>query len=240
MKWIQCAPRFRLSLLISIDLCNSSSFGADSQPSQILRHVTRGPLDVSNDGPLDENNSWLDEDSNSATSRAAPQYHYHGLAVTQSQSPFDDSHAGQDSQKENTPTIAENVSFSLLNQSPPVSTKEPLVPETPTSPHVSKPTKAVSFASPRVTSPLHPSELRQSRSLHPPASRRRSPSPVSQDSFAGPIFRKDPEQEFLAVSKQFAVPLSELGVSPEVRFLLPFSRHDLKLDHVCRIRCSPP
>lgn len=222
MKWIPCAPRFPPLLLIILDLCFSSSFGADSQPSQILREVLRGALDVSNDGPLDEHNSWIDEDSNSATSRAAPQYHYHGLAATQSQSQFDDSHIGQDSQKENTPANAENISMSLLHQSPSLSTKESLVPETVTSPCVPKPTKAVSFASPRVTSPVHPSELRQSRSLHSPASRRRSPSPVSQDSFAGPAFRKDPEQEFLAATKQFTVPLSELGVSPDASPCLTF------------------
>lgn len=209
-----------------IDLCYSSSFGVDSQPSQILREVLRGPFDISNDGPPDENSSWIEEDSDPSASIVAPQYHYHGLAVTQTQSQFDDSHVGQDSQKENTPATAENISASLANQSPSFSTKDPSipidqtravnVPETPPSPSVPRPTKAVSFASPRTTTPNVPVDLRQSRSLQTPASRRRSPSPVSQDSFAGPAFRKDLEQEFIATSKQFIQPLSEFGISPEV------------------------
>lgn len=49
----------------------------------------------------------------------------------------------------------------------------------------------------------------------PPISNRyrRSPSPASQDSFGGPV-SQDPEAQYLAATKAFHVPLSDLGGTP--------------------------
>ena len=81
------------------------------------------------------------------------------------------------------------------------------------SPFRNKAGKAISFQSPRATgapaSPekaVQPSKSMPSRSGH---YYRRSPS---QDSFAGPV-SQDPERQFFASTKQFDVPLSELGIA---------------------------
>jgi hypothetical protein len=195
---------------------------AESQPSQILREVLRVAKDPPKDTPPNELDSYMDDDSPAAGSRIAPRYHYHGLAVTQTESQLDDSPVPQ---KESTIGFVDDMNEGHDNQTLSFSLKNPFdTIDSSRSAHlagarhpscVPKTTKAVSFVSPRTITGTNQVKIKQPRPLQP-SSGPRSPSPASQDSFAGPPLRRDPEQEFLAASKQFCVPLSELGISPEV------------------------
>ncbi|KAG6332536.1 hypothetical protein ID866_6555, partial [Astraeus odoratus] len=76
-------------------------------------------------------------------------------------------------------------------------------------------TRALSFEPPSNSKNFKPRSVIHTAKSMPPISNRyrRSPSPQSQDSFGGPVPR-DPEAQFLATTKQFNVPLSDLGETP--------------------------
>ncbi|KAI0721096.1 hypothetical protein C8T65DRAFT_632199 [Cerioporus squamosus] len=77
--------------------------------------------------------------------------------------------------------------------------------------------KAVSFVSPSRLPSRPPAQLDRASTLParamppPPRPRPRSPSPTSQDSFAGPLPQSDPAKAFIAQTRTFAIPLSQLG-----------------------------
>ncbi|KAI0709231.1 hypothetical protein C8Q76DRAFT_813486 [Earliella scabrosa] len=76
--------------------------------------------------------------------------------------------------------------------------------------------KAVSFISPSRSAPRPQGVIDRfstvpARQMPPPPTRPRSPSPASQDSFAGPLPQPDPVKAFIAQAKNFTIPLSQLG-----------------------------
>ena len=103
--------------------------------------------------------------------------------------------------------------------------------------------KAVSFASPSRPISRPPAQLDRASTLPardmppPPRPRPRSPSPMSQDSFAGPLPQSDPAKAFIAQTRNFAIPLSQLGETqstsdeegplPIVSDMWTSRRHDL-------------
>ncbi|KIM87177.1 hypothetical protein PILCRDRAFT_815647 [Piloderma croceum F 1598] len=182
------------------------------------------------------------DSSSSSMRHPTTRYHFHGLASTQTQTQHEACVENEGSQKENTPTSGELKAATGLNSQPcspraitakipskmPNSdiTGQPLgykgtvamttnPPLFVSSEHASasrnKTAKAVSFQSRTTGAPASPAKgVRQSRTMQPRSSHyyRRSPS---QDSFAGPL-SQDPEKQFFASTRQFDVPLSELGL----------------------------
>ncbi|KAF9648083.1 hypothetical protein BDM02DRAFT_3116022 [Thelephora ganbajun] len=189
----------------------------ESQASQIVREALRGGVDTPKQITQEEPQVYVEDNLTSSDIKSSPHYHYHGLAVTQSQ----DGHGGEDSQGSQETShssvtgLGQNV-VSLDHLAPPLSPKSPSdANEPPGTPSPSKAGKTVSFVSPQ-RPPVTP--LRKSRSLHTPA--RRSPSPQSQDSFAGSI-PISPQAAFLAKSKRFGLPLSQLENSLEDSMFSP-------------------
>lgn len=77
-------------------------------------------------------------------------------------------------------------------------------------------TRAISCGPPHSKTSEPPSLAHPTKSMPPMMNRyRRSPSPPSQDSFGGPV-SQDPVEQFLAVTKQFNVPLSDLGAPTQL------------------------
>ena len=149
------------------------------------------------------------------------QYNLHGLAPSQDQPQPTEDASGQsgseDSQKENTPTHIEQSAGSRF-QIETVTNKGsssrgssatsvgplsefPLPQQTKTVSFKVKATAPQSIDLPKTSENPPPMRLR----------RRRSPSPLSQDSFAGPTALDDPDI-FVATSRQFERPLEELGL----------------------------
>ena len=209
-----CSSRFWMN--VTIPPFSNASLLPESQATQIVREALRGgvstPKPITHEEPAEV---YVDDNLTSSDIKSTPHYHYHGLAVSQSQSQFggrggDDSQGSQETSHSSITGPGPTV-VTLDHLAPPLSPKSPYnANEPPGTPSRSKAGKSVSF-----TSPQHPpvTPLRKSRSLHAPA--RRSPSPESQDSFAGSI-SVNPEEAFLAKSKRFGLPLSQLENSPEV------------------------
>jgi hypothetical protein len=210
----------------------------ESQASQIVREALHGGiLSTPKNVTQKEPEVYVEENLTPSEVKSTPHYHYHGLATTQSPSQFDDrggedSQGSQETSKSSVTGPGHNPAISIDHLVPPSSPKSPSnandPPGTPSPPNAGK---AVSFVSPQ----RHPvTPLRKSRSLHTHS--RRSPSPQSQDSFAGSI-PVNPEAAFLAKSKRFGLPLSQLEDSVEVseiKYLL------FLLIETSRIQCSPP
>jgi len=194
---------------------SNASLLHESQATQIVREALRGGVSTPKPITQEEPEVYVEDNLTSSDIKSTPHYHYHGLAVTQSQSQPDghgdgDSQGSQETTHSSVTGPAPNA-VSLEHLAPPLSPKSSLnANEKPGTPSPSKPGKTVSFVSPQ-RPPVTP--LRKSRSLHTPA--HRSPSPQSQDSFAGPI-PINPQEAFLAKSKRFGLPLSQLENSPEV------------------------
>ena len=186
-------------------------------------------------GTGDDANVTKDSFDSSSPSVRYPtaRYHFHGLAATQTQTQHEGYTENEGSQKENTPTSGELKAPVGFNPQPcsPRSSTTKVPPKMPnldiTAPPLGnkgtvamttdallfdKAAKAVSFQSPRITGvPGSPAKaVQQSKTTHPRSNHyyRRSPS---QDSFAGPV-SQDPEKQFFASTRQFDVPLSELGL----------------------------
>lgn len=167
-----------------------------------------------------------------------PVYHFHGLAVTQTQTSQSEEttfQLNESSQKENISTSARSRVNGDEASSDPDSSNTieapPKVPRIrvppadqaiPTHTSVTKP-KSPSNNPIFFNPPYTTTETNKDTSSRPPSTlattypiirTTRSPraelEEFSQDSFAGPI-SQDPEQQFLAVSKQFEIPLFELG-----------------------------
>lgn len=197
---------------------SNASLLPESQASQIVREALRGGVNTPKPITQEESEAYAEPNLTSSDIRSTPHYHYHGLAVTQSPTQHDsrdveDPQGSQETSHSSVagPELGPNA-VSPDHLPPPPSPKSPNnVNELPGTPSPSKPGKAVSFISPQ----RHPATpLKKSRSVHTPA--RRSPSPQSQDSFAGSI-PVDPQEAFLAKSKRFGLPLSQLENTPEVR-----------------------
>ena len=201
---------------VTVLLFSTGALLSESQPTQIVREALRGGISTPKPVTQAEPEVHVEENLTSSNIKSTPHYHYHGLAVTQSPTQYD-GHGGEDSQgsqetSRSSVTGPGQNDVSLDHLVPPLTPKSPLIAnEPPGTPSNSKPGKAVSFVSPRRPPVTH---LRKSRSLHTPA--HRSPSPQSQDSFAGSI-PINPQEAFLAKSKRFGLPLSQLENSPEVR-----------------------
>ena len=192
---------------------SNASLLPESQATQIVREALRGGVSTPKPITQEEPEVYVEDKFTPSDVKSTPHYHYHGLAMTQSPSQ-PGGHGGGDSQDSqvtsHSPVTGPNA-VSIDHLVPPLSPKSPSnANEPPGTPSPSKPGKAVSFVSPH-----HPpvTPLRKSKSLHTPA--RRSPSPQSQDSFAGSI-PINPQAAFLAKSKRFGLPLSQLENSPEV------------------------
>ena len=201
---------------VTIPTFSAGPLLSESQPTQILKEALRGGISTPKPIIQKEPEVSVEENLTSSDIKSTPHYHYHGLAVTQSPTQHD-GHGGEDSQGSQE-TSRSSVTgpgpngVSLDQLAPPLTPGvPPNVNKLPGTPSPSKPVKAVSFVSPQ-RPPVTP--LRMSRSLHTPA--HRSPSPQSQDSFAGSI-PINPQEAFLAKSKRFGLPLSQLENSPEVR-----------------------
>jgi len=201
---------------VTIPPFSNASLLPESQASQIVREALRGGVSTPKPITQEEPEVSVEENLTSSDIKSTPHYHYHGLAVTQSPTQHDghgdeDSQGSQETSRSSVTGPGPNAP-SLDHPVPPLTPKSPSnANELPGTPSSSKPGKAVSFVSPK-RPPVTP--LRKSRSLHTPA--HRSPSPQSQDSFAGSI-PINPQEAFLAKSKRFGLPLSQLENSPEVR-----------------------
>ena len=203
----------RFLMSVTFPPFSNASLLPESQASQIVREALRGGVSTPKPVPQEEPEAYVEGNLTSSDTKSTPHYHYHGLAVTQSQSLLEGHDGGdsQDSQETSRSSVTEPKAVSLDHIAPPLSPKSPSdANDPPGTPSPSKPGKAVSFVSPQ-RPPITP--LRKSKSLHTPA--RRSPSPQSQDSFAG-SFSVDPEAAFLAKSKRLGLPLSQLENSPGV------------------------
>ena len=187
----------------------------ESQATQIVREALHGGVSTPKQITQPEPEVFFEDNFTSSDIKSTPHYHYHGLAVTQSPTQ-PDFHGGEDSQESQETSRSSGMgdkpdAASLDHLAPPISPNSPSdMDGRPSTPSPSKAGKAVSFVSPR-RPPVTP--VKKSRSLHTPA--RRSPSPQSQDSFAGSI-PINPEAAFLAKSKRFGLPLSQLENSLEV------------------------
>ncbi|KAJ7109464.1 hypothetical protein C8R44DRAFT_802593 [Mycena epipterygia] len=97
-----------------------SGVAGESQPSQLLKNVLEPEPeeDISsrnNTIPVDEYDYYKDSSADSVNSHSAPQYHYHGLASTQTQSQQCDDESNpndEGSQKENAGSSREALSSS--------------------------------------------------------------------------------------------------------------------------------
>jgi len=198
---------------VTLPPLSNASLLPESQATQIVREALRGGVSTPKPITQEEPEGYVDDKFTPSDIKSTPHYHYHGLAMTQSPSQ-PGGHGGggsQDSQVTSHSSVTGPNVVSMDHLVPPLSPKSPSnANEPPGTPSPSKPGKAVSFVSPH-RPPVTP--LRKSRSLHTPA--RRSPSPQSQDSFAGSI-PINPQAAFLAKSKRFGLPLSQLENSPEV------------------------
>ena len=203
----------QFSVYVTFPPFSNASLLPESQASQIVREALRGGVNTPEPVAQEEPEVYVEDKLTSSGIKSTPHYHYHGLAVTQSPSQSD-GHDGEDRQDSQETTHSSGTGpnvVSLDHLAPPLSPKSPFnTNEPPKTPSPSKPGKAVSFVSPQ-----HPpvTPLRKSKSVHTPA--HRSPSPQSQDSFAG-SFSINPQAAFLAKSKRFGLPLSQLENSPEV------------------------
>ncbi|RDB21264.1 DNA repair protein crb2 [Hypsizygus marmoreus] len=208
-------------------LHNGSDVEDESQATQLLQNILE-PGELSwnfdvrggDESNLDKN---VDPSPSRNSSNSLPHYHFHGLASTQTQIQDNDDELEihQSSQKEN--ISAEQLvgganSLSLPPQGSPSKNTPMNGPRTDALSRVTKPVnnKAVSFQSPRKTgdppNTNAPTRPLPGRSTTYPITRTtttRAGSESSQDSFAG-VVPQDPQQQFLAASKQFDVPLSEL------------------------------
>lgn len=197
-------------------LFRNASLLPESQASQIVREALRGGVSTPKQVTQEEPEVYIEENPASSDIKTTPHYHYHGLAVTQSPSQFGDhgykySQSSQETSNSSATGPGHNAFPSLDHIAPPLSPKSPLNMSEPSgTPSPSEAGKTTSFVSPQRL-PVAP--LRKNRSLHAPT--RRSPSPQSQDSFAGSI-PVNPEAAFLAKSKRFGLPLSQLEDSAEV------------------------
>ena len=198
---------------VTLPPLSNASLLPESQATQIVREALRGGVNTPKPITQEEPEVYVEDKFTPSDVKSTPHYHYHGLAVTQSPSQ-PGGHGGedsQDSQATSHSSVTGPNAVSMDHLVPPLSPKSPSNANGPPgTPSPSKPGKAVSFVSPH-RPPITP--LRKSRSLHTPA--RRSPSPHSQDSFAGSI-PINPQAAFLAKSKRFGLPLSQLENTPEV------------------------
>lgn len=195
----------------------------ETQASQLIANVLRGGTKVVEKlaaQPVErEHNVAAPSDSN--VRAPLPQIHFYGLAETQSQSdeipgaaksslkpnetkrdtpahPVSkpNSRDGKNKGERARPVVPpENASSRGDKQKRPLPNKEPAVP-------------------PRT---LHaPRELRGlKRGQQKPLARQRSLSPSSDDSFAGPLPHTIREKRYMETSKNFQIPLSELGRSQD-------------------------
>ncbi|KAJ6596981.1 hypothetical protein DFH09DRAFT_1133295 [Mycena vulgaris] len=180
--------------------------------------MERGPPDETSARPVPVDELDISKEvSSDSLNNLAPQYHYHGLATTQTQSEQeDDSNLNDEgSQKENA-SFSREALFSSSKQVQGVQSpaKASLV-EKPRCPPAKSITnaKGVSFDSPKAVAT--PIKLPEGRSTGRPL-RRVTPTPkreLSQDSFAGDF--GDPAEKFIASSKQFDIPVAQL-TSPSV------------------------
>ena len=200
---------------VTVPPFSNASLLPESQATQIVREALRGGVSTPKPVTQEEPEVCVEENLTSSDIRSTPHYHYHGLAVTQSPTQPDgrggqDSQGSQETSHSSVTGPGQNVA-SFDHLVPPLSPKSlSNANEPPGTPPPSKAGKTASFFSPP-RPPVTP--LRKSKSLHTPA--RRSPSPQSQDSFAGSI-PVNPEAEFIAKSKRFGLPLSQLENSLEV------------------------
>ena len=191
---------------------SNASLLPESQASQIVREALRGGVNTPKPITQEEPEAYTEPNLTSSDIRSTPHYHYHGLAITQSPTQRDGHDTGDSQDSQETSHSSGQNAVSLDHLAPPLSPKSVSNANGPPgTPSPSKPGKAVSFTSPK-RPPVTP--LKKSRSVHTPA--RRSPSPQSQDSFAGSI-PVNPQEAFLAKSKRFGLPLSQLENTPEVR-----------------------
>ncbi|KAF8163374.1 hypothetical protein B0H34DRAFT_764888 [Crassisporium funariophilum] len=232
-----------------MDASNASDPTNDSQATQMIQDLlensdssswklseTRGPALM----PQAIHSNEISSDSlpSSRTSNSLPQYHFHGLASTQTQSQHhgEDEEVNEGSQKENIASLKSNKDAGQLN---PSSISRPPSPHASSSRNVqtkttnpdtrngspstgkntaNKPVAAVSFQIRSKhgagTSPSKP-VARQTPYKIQTTSRYKQPArppsrTSSQDSFAADP-SDDPQELFLAKSKLFAIPISELA-----------------------------
>lgn len=199
---------------VTIPPLSNVSLLPESQASQIVKEALRSGVNTPKQTTQEEPEVYVEQNLTSSDIKSTPHYHYHGLAVTQSPTQHGGGEDSQGSQETNHSSVTGPGpnAVSLDHIVPPLSPRSPFnVDKPPGTPSPPKPGKAVSFVSPQRPTVT---PLRKSRSLHAPV--RRSTSPQSQDSFAGSI-DINPQEAFLAKSKRFVLPLSQLGNTPEVR-----------------------
>ncbi|KAI0933134.1 hypothetical protein AcV7_004695 [Taiwanofungus camphoratus] len=208
----------------------------ESQASQFLQTVLRPSTTTASQRQCETFANRVDNDmfegssSVSSSRNSFPQYHFHGLAVTQTDSQYEGQVRGGDSQKENaasdSPVHSSSIEMNPSNTTA-IVTKEQrqitkdIISRVPLSnPGTSsiKTAKAVSFVSPVAsiqTTPQRQGNVIRTNTAPAHgisrARKQRSPSPASQDSFVGPFSYRDPERLFLESTRAFNVPLSELG-----------------------------
>ncbi|KAI0831299.1 hypothetical protein BC628DRAFT_1353138 [Trametes gibbosa] len=211
----------------------SESRNDESQASQLLAAALR-PRELHTKPSTDDDNHVSNESSPSSGSNSV-HYHMNGLQPTQTPSLYDSQNPGpgEGSQKENAPAHAEKSSSSPRGMHPdsdpsppleaPSAVKENRSATAPRSKGEREPqhplgttkanTKAVAFMSPPRPQPRSHTTTNRA-AVHansmPPPRRNRSPSPASQDSFAGPPVR-DPAEEYIERAKAFKIPLSRPG-----------------------------
>lgn len=194
-----------------------SSDAEESQASQLVQNVLRGPGSNPSlpthrtNGEYSVVNESVDSSATSRTTNAPSQYRLHGLAETQPERDDKDT-MNETSHKEN-----------IKGGSRQSTNDEQVLP-------LAKNTRAQgrrqekhyrSYSPTKELRGSHKSSLKDSfvqrntsGSRGVSSSRARSPSEMSEDSFAGDD--QDPEQQYLATTKQFQVPLSELVRAPTV------------------------
>ncbi|GLB34876.1 putative ubiquitin modification-dependent histone binding [Lyophyllum shimeji] len=208
----------------------SSDLESESQATQLLQSIldpnghTWETSYIRGSHPSDGPNMTKDSNAECSPSRSSgslPNYHFHGLAQTQTQVAEDEVEISEGSQKENINTrkVAGGEEREVAMQTPSAAQCDPssgLPLSSLTKPKAAG-VKAVSFQSRTkagVSQTVHsPSRRNPTRSTTYPAAGAAFTKPVaspvsSQDSFG--VLDEDPEQQFLATSKHFNVPLSEL------------------------------
>ncbi|KAF5380888.1 hypothetical protein D9615_004022 [Tricholomella constricta] len=207
----------------------SSDLEGETQATQLLESML-DPGDSSwktsnmrNQAPEDDRVVTRESDSSPSRNLSSlASYHFHGLAQTQTQQLDDEVEVNEGSQKENISNHKARRGEGREVSAPlPSSASREGLSGLPAS-GLTKPkvagVKAVSFQSPcgksnHLQTTHSPAHRNPSRSTTYPAAgnniTKRGTSPISsQDSFG--ILEQDPEQAFLATSKQFNVPLSDL------------------------------